>query len=299
MADAFARVSGQIGVVTAQNGPAATLLVPPLAEALKGLHPDFGPGAGGGPGPDRQERLSGVRPHGPVRVPAPSGCAVWTRPRGWMTIWTWPSGRPPADGPARWPCSCPRTCSWPSPAEDGAGEARQQESGRLPPGAHHARARTCWQTGGRAAGQGPTSPVIIAGGGVHLSGASSGAGKALQEAAGLARGPPRSWARARWTSAIPLSLGVVGYFMGSGGIATKFQRELVSEADVIHAHRQPHQPERHRLLVPLPHRRPNTFTSGRGPHGDRAQLRGPAPYWATQALVLGRAHCKVMRGHAT
>ncbi len=35
MADAYARCSRQIGVVAAQNGPAATLLVPPLAEALK------------------------------------------------------------------------------------------------------------------------------------------------------------------------------------------------------------------------------------------------------------------------
>ncbi|MDH5620863.1 MAG: acetolactate synthase catalytic subunit [Gammaproteobacteria bacterium] len=35
MADGFARVSGKVGVVSAQNGPAATLLVPGLAEALK------------------------------------------------------------------------------------------------------------------------------------------------------------------------------------------------------------------------------------------------------------------------
>jgi acetolactate synthase-1/2/3 large subunit len=39
MADGFARVSGKIGVVTAQNGPAATLLVPPLAEAMKASVP--------------------------------------------------------------------------------------------------------------------------------------------------------------------------------------------------------------------------------------------------------------------
>lgn len=39
MADAYARVSGKIGVVTAQNGPAAALLVPPLAEALKASIP--------------------------------------------------------------------------------------------------------------------------------------------------------------------------------------------------------------------------------------------------------------------
>ena len=39
MADAYARVTGKIGVVTAQNGPAAALLVPPLAEALKASVP--------------------------------------------------------------------------------------------------------------------------------------------------------------------------------------------------------------------------------------------------------------------
>lgn len=35
MADGYARSSGKVGVVSAQNGPAATLLVPGLAEALK------------------------------------------------------------------------------------------------------------------------------------------------------------------------------------------------------------------------------------------------------------------------
>lgn len=39
MADGYARVSGKIGVVAAQNGPAATLLVPPFAEALKASIP--------------------------------------------------------------------------------------------------------------------------------------------------------------------------------------------------------------------------------------------------------------------
>lgn len=39
MADAYARVSGKVAVVTAQNGPAATLLVPGLAEALKASIP--------------------------------------------------------------------------------------------------------------------------------------------------------------------------------------------------------------------------------------------------------------------
>jgi acetolactate synthase-1/2/3 large subunit len=39
MADCYARISGKVGVVTAQNGPAATLLVPGLAEALKASIP--------------------------------------------------------------------------------------------------------------------------------------------------------------------------------------------------------------------------------------------------------------------
>ena len=39
MADGYARISGKVGVVTAQNGPAATLLVAPLAEALKASIP--------------------------------------------------------------------------------------------------------------------------------------------------------------------------------------------------------------------------------------------------------------------
>ena len=39
MADGYARVSGKVGVVSAQNGPAATLLVPGMAEALKASVP--------------------------------------------------------------------------------------------------------------------------------------------------------------------------------------------------------------------------------------------------------------------
>lgn len=39
MADGYARISGRVAVVAAQNGPAATLLVPPLAEALKASIP--------------------------------------------------------------------------------------------------------------------------------------------------------------------------------------------------------------------------------------------------------------------
>ncbi|MER8457716.1 acetolactate synthase catalytic subunit [Mesorhizobium sp. M1300] len=39
MADGYSRISGRVGVVCAQNGPAATLLVPPLSEAFKASIP--------------------------------------------------------------------------------------------------------------------------------------------------------------------------------------------------------------------------------------------------------------------
>ena len=38
-ADAYARTTGKVAVVTAQNRPAAALLVPPLAKALKASTP--------------------------------------------------------------------------------------------------------------------------------------------------------------------------------------------------------------------------------------------------------------------
>jgi acetolactate synthase-1/2/3 large subunit len=39
MADGYARISGKVAVVAAQNGPAAALLVPPLSEAMKASIP--------------------------------------------------------------------------------------------------------------------------------------------------------------------------------------------------------------------------------------------------------------------
>ena len=39
MAQAYAMTTGKVPVVTAQNGPAATLLVPGLAECLMAAHP--------------------------------------------------------------------------------------------------------------------------------------------------------------------------------------------------------------------------------------------------------------------
>jgi acetolactate synthase-1/2/3 large subunit len=74
------------------------------------------------------------------------------------------------------------------------------------------------------------APLIVAGGGVHLSGAAEVLAD-IQEKASL---PVATTTMGKGTvdETHPLSLGVIGYFMGPGGIA-RYQRPLVEGADVI------------------------------------------------------------------
>ena len=74
------------------------------------------------------------------------------------------------------------------------------------------------------------APLVIAGGGVHLSGACEQMAN-LQESASL---PVATTVMGKGSvdERHPLSLGVVGYFMGTGGIG-KFQRDMVTQADVV------------------------------------------------------------------
>jgi len=73
-------------------------------------------------------------------------------------------------------------------------------------------------------------PLVFAGGGVHTSGAQS-ALAALQEKAHLPVATT-TMGKGAVDERHPLSLGVIGSFMGTGS-ATKFMRPLVAEADVI------------------------------------------------------------------
>src|SRR5690606_1767119 len=77
---------------------------------------------------------------------------------------------------------------------------------------------------------GAQRPLIIAGGGVHLSDASAELA-ALQEAASL---PVATTVMGKGSvdEQHELSVGVVGYFMGTRGL-TKDLRSLVTDADVI------------------------------------------------------------------
>ena len=73
-------------------------------------------------------------------------------------------------------------------------------------------------------------PLIVAGGGVHLSGAQAAVAR-LQEVAGL---PVATTAMGKGAvdERHPLSIGVIGYFMGTRS-RTRHLRTLVDEADVI------------------------------------------------------------------
>lgn len=224
MADGYARVSGRVGVVTAQNGPAATLLVAGLAEALKAsvpmvalvqevprAHVDRNAFQELGhealfrgvakwvrrlPDPDRVEdyidmafaAATSGRP-GPAVLLLPVDlltAPVEGRAERTASLGAYPLDRPVAD---------------PEAVEAAADLLAQ---------ARHA--------------------LVVAGGGVHLSGAAAALAE-LQERAAL---PVATTVAGKGGVAEthPLSVGVVGYFMGPGS-ATRAMRPLVDRADVV------------------------------------------------------------------
>jgi acetolactate synthase-1/2/3 large subunit len=73
-------------------------------------------------------------------------------------------------------------------------------------------------------------PLVVAGGGVHLSDAVPELVQ-LQQTGALPVATT-TMGKGAIDESHPLSVGVIGYFMGTGGMA-KFQRSLVAEADVI------------------------------------------------------------------
>lgn len=223
MADGFARVSGKVGVVTAQNGPAATLLVPPLAEALKASTPVVAlvqDVARTTVERNAFQELDHLRLF--------DGCAKWVRRIDHasrvddlvdLAFTAATSGRP---GPAvllvpadlfgetvpvaerkRSIASTPLDRSAPDPQ-------RVREAAEMLAAAK--------------------SPLVIAGGGVHTSQATA-ALAALQERCHL---PVATTVMGKGTAdeTHPLSLGVVGYFMGTGS-RTQGLRTMVEDADVV------------------------------------------------------------------
>ncbi len=224
MADGFARISHRIGVVAAQNGPAATLLVPPLAEATKVSIPILAL---------VQDVPVGNRDRNAFQEFDHFGlfasCSKWTRrledPARAddyldMAIIAATTGRP---GPAV--LLLPRDVLL-APAVPQS--ARRASLGQFPldrcrpdPGAVVQAAQLL--AGARA-------PVVVAGGGVHHAGAAAALGE-LQALAGVPVATT-NMGKGAVDETNPLSIGVVGNYMGIRG-ATRAMRSMIDEADVV------------------------------------------------------------------
>jgi acetolactate synthase-1/2/3 large subunit len=225
MADAYARISGRIGVVAAQNGPAATLLVAPLAEATKASIPILAL-VQEVPMSNRDKNAFQEYDHFALF----NSCAKWIRRLDDpsrvddyldMAMTAACSGRP---GPAvlllprdvlNQPYTAPKN---PRKANLGhfpldrtrAEEHRIQEAARM-----IAEAR---------------NPIMIAGGGVHASGA-AGVVAAIQHEASLPVGTT-TMGKGSVDELHPLSIGIVSNYMGKTSAAHHL-RDMVKDADVI------------------------------------------------------------------
>jgi len=224
MADGYARVSHKVGVVTAQNGPAATLLVPPLAEALKASVPIVAL---------VQEVARNTFDKNAFQeldhIALFAGCAKWVRRVDHhsraedyvdMAFTAATTGRP---GPA--------VLLLPSDllAETARiANARSASLGTFPldrvapdPAALERAADLLANA---------RAPIVFAGGGVHLSGAAEALAR-LQDTASLPTATT-NMGKGAVDERHPLSLGVAANAMGRNG-STRHLRPMIDRADVV------------------------------------------------------------------
>ena len=226
MADGYARASQKVAVVTAQNGPAAALLAPGLAEALKASVPIVAIVQDVRRTQTDKNAFQELDHFDIFR-----GCAKWvkrvseiTRIEDYvdMAFTAAASGRP---GPVvlLFPQDllleavktdsveqrCASLGSYPLDRSM-ADPARVEEAARLLAQAEY--------------------PLIVAGGGVHLSAAHE-ALATLQESASLPVATT-SMGKGAVAETHALSLGVIGYFMGTRGMA-RHMRTLIDRADCV------------------------------------------------------------------
>jgi acetolactate synthase I/II/III large subunit len=225
MADGYARTTGKVPVVTAQNGPAAALLVPGLAECLTASIPivalvqDVGPGTRDRNAFQELDQLELFK-----------GVSKWTRRVTTaeriedyvdMAFIAAASGRP---GPAVLLVSMELLAE----KDQRPATARTASLGHFPldrtvanPALIAAAARLLANA---------RAPIVYAGGGVIGSGAQEEL-RALQSCAHLPVATS-TMGKGSVEETHPLSVGVIGYFMATRGMA-KFAKPLVSEADVV------------------------------------------------------------------
>ena len=224
MADAYARITNKVGVVSGQNGPAATLLVAPLAEALKASIPivalvqDV---------PRHQTDKNAFQDFDHMRLF--DACAKWVRRIDRadrvddyvdMAFAAAASGRP---GPA--------VLMFPA---DLLAEAAPPATARTTSFGHFPLDRTVADPARVAEAAAliaqARAPLVIAGGGVHASQACAELAR-LQESWHLPVATT-SMGKGAIDETHPLSLGVAGYFMGDGG-RTRDMRAMIRGADVV------------------------------------------------------------------
>lgn len=224
MADAYARLTGKPAIVTAQNGPAAALLVAPLAEAFKASIPVIA----------LVQDVSRLQQDKNAfqdldHIGLFASVTKWVRRVGDASrvddyvdqaFAIACSGRP---GPV--------VLLLPSDllVEPAAAlSSRQANLGYFPLDPTVASASAIAQVAQLLAQA--DRPLVIAGGGVHLSGACS----ALTQLMETAHLPVATTVMGKGSvdEQHPLAVGVVGYFMGPNS-ATRYQRKLVSDADVV------------------------------------------------------------------
>ncbi len=226
MADGYARASGRVAVVTAQNGPAAALLAPALAEALKASVPIVAIVQDVRRSQTDRNAFQELDHFDVFR-----GCSKWVRRVAElsriddhvdMAFVAAASGRPgpavlmvPQDlllEPVARSVPATRTSSLGTFPLDrcGADPQRVEQAARL-----LAAAR---------------APLIVAGGGIHLSAAQDALAQLQQQAGIPVATTPMG--KGAVSELHPLSIGVIGYFMGTRGNA-RHLRALIDEADVI------------------------------------------------------------------
>jgi len=224
MADGYARISHKVGIVTAQNGPAATLLVAPLAEALKSSVPVIAL-------VQEVERANADRNAFQEldHIALFGGCAKWirrvteaSRVEDYvdMAFAAATGGRP---GPVvlLLPADLLKEPAAPS-------SGRRESLGTYPldrVAPDPARLDAAVELIANA-----RNPLVMAGGGVHLSGAAE-ALAALQETAHL---PVMTTVMGKGSVAEshPLSLGVGGNILGRMSPG-RYLKPLIESADVI------------------------------------------------------------------
>jgi acetolactate synthase-1/2/3 large subunit len=225
MADGYARATGKVPVVTAQNGPAATLLVPGLAECLSASIPivalvqDVGPSVRDRNAFQELDQLELFK-----------GVSKWTRRVTTadriedyvdMAFIAAASGRP---GPSVLLVSM----------ELLAKRGLQPASPRRACLGHYPLDRTVADPTRVAVAAellaNARAPIVYAGGGVIGSRAEQEL-RALQELAHLPVATS-TMGKGSVDETHPLSVGVVGYYMATRGVA-KFAKPLVTEADVV------------------------------------------------------------------